>query len=865
MSELGTLLRERYEHLAGRPIDVERLIERLVAEEERAPARLTETLPRRRRLPVLIGAAATALALVVLAWLGWQAFADPDQVVDEPIPSTTTVAPPTTVSGRGGLTVIDLETEGPMYTGHFVTIDLRPDGLPILTYLVDLGNEDFAYKVVSCREPGCTGDVDEVILDITEWGQDGAVAIGPDGLTTFVYLDNIDNSGDQRVKVATCGDLSCSEIVVNEIGVGQGPAVVIPADGLPLITFGEFDTGDLVAVKCADRTCSAIGSTAVLPAEQWSTGQLVVGADGLPMLAYDRLDLDLGARVLTIIRCETAGCASSSTVDIVLPSSPGAETFVAAVAVGSDGLPTFAVSEEAYQLMMVRCSDPACDAVDRAMLVGPRQVRGETVRLAIPADGLPVIAYPTEGGERTSEEITPALKVAKCADAACTSGTIATIAEGRNMWSADLTLGPDGPVVAFYDPPSRVGVVVCTDPGCISGAISVETWDQTVEAEPLPVLGPIMEGWVGIVVEGLPGRFGGGLGGVAVGPNGRIVATGTASRQEDGFGSVGVVVVADEPLDWFAHDLSGIGELGPIVAGGPGFVAGGSTCPLDAPDPECAPGIWTSVDGVVWEGPVSPEAFTPMGDCEFCQMRLDSLSTDGSSFFAIGVDGAGTGLWRSADGLAWERADLGFLPEGDAWLDDVIPVPSGFLAIGGSGTPVLDDEGDWIDYTIDALLFISDDGSTWDQVAMPTPAAYSTFLTAVTPWDRGIFMMVEVCDEEYECRRLAFNSGDGLAWDPVGLPGELFDGAGDYRIVGVGSSLMVVGATHDELLGLEQGFFIVTSDLEVWERFAADPDLFPQGVPINDIIALDDGTLIAVGTGSGLGSTLSGIYVLPAG
>jgi hypothetical protein len=93
---------------------------------------------------------------------------------------------------------------------------------------------------------------------------------------------------------------------------------------------------------------------------------------------------------------------------------------------------------------------------------------GWSPAIAIGADGLPVVAYLDYGNLD--------LKVAHCADVACTSATLAVVdAEGEIGWSIGLAIGLDGlPIIAYFD--SSLGVLKaarCRDPGCFRTEISV--------------------------------------------------------------------------------------------------------------------------------------------------------------------------------------------------------------------------------------------------------------------------------------------------------------------------------------------------------------------------------------------------------
>jgi predicted regulator of Ras-like GTPase activity (Roadblock/LC7/MglB family) len=118
---------------------------------------------------------------------------------------------------------------------------------------------------------------------------------------------------------------------------------------------------------------------------------------------------------------------------------------------------------------------------------------GYFASIAIGADGLPVIAY--------YDGISVHLKVAKCANAACTASTLSTVdSDGDVGWYTSTAIGADAlPVIAYYDATNGdLKVAKCVNAACSGGASTLSTVDSdgnvgqytsiAIGADALPVI-----------------------------------------------------------------------------------------------------------------------------------------------------------------------------------------------------------------------------------------------------------------------------------------------------------------------------------------------------------------------------------------
>ncbi|HEX7196465.1 MAG TPA: sialidase family protein, partial [Candidatus Limnocylindria bacterium] len=179
---------------------------------------------------------------------------------------------------------------------------------------------------------------------------------------------------------------------------------------------------------------------------------------------------------------------------------------------------------------------------------------------------------------------------------------------------------------------------------------------------------------------------------------------------DDGLFAVGGVPGADSAGVWRSTDDGETWEriggdlehafLWSIAEGGPGLVAVGWR---RNPEPDAA--VWTSADaGTTWELGPDPEGFAGFE-------ATDILSHDGSLVMAgSAFDGRGGQIWTSADGMAWELADVSGGMDG-TYARSLVATPMGLVAVGGG-----DDAA--------ARAWISSDGRSWEPLGEPLPDAY---------------------------------------------------------------------------------------------------------------------------------------------
>jgi len=162
--------------------------------------------------------------------------------------------------------------------------------------------------------------------------------------------------------------------------------------------------------------------------------------------------------------------------------------------------------------------------------------------------------------------------------------------------------------------------------------------------------------------------------------------------------------------------------------------------------------------------------------------------------FAMGVDGEGASLWRSADGVAWDLVDVDEGLFANAEMHAMAETDSGLVAVGARRDPSLalyDDSGN-VEESRRPAVWLSPDGATWER--LPDEKIGRSIADVAAPGDdRFLGAMSDVV--VWEGRLVAVgwggsNEHHGAAWvaDIDGVTWELA-GAG---LAGIGTAFTEV-------------------------------------------------------------------------
>ncbi len=132
-----------------------------------------------------------------------------------------------------------------------------------------------------------------------------SVAVTLDGLPVMSYLNNLSND----LVVAKCTNPCCTTApivpsVLTAGNVGLDSSLAVGADGFPIISSLDATAGSLVVVHCADMSCTTSSSATADDGGLNSVGQytsIAIGFDGLAAIAYrDATSKDLRSRTASI-------------------------------------------------------------------------------------------------------------------------------------------------------------------------------------------------------------------------------------------------------------------------------------------------------------------------------------------------------------------------------------------------------------------------------------------------------------------------------------------------------------------------------------------------------------------------------------
>ncbi|OGX36291.1 MAG: hypothetical protein A3D87_07070 [Omnitrophica WOR_2 bacterium RIFCSPHIGHO2_02_FULL_50_17] len=314
--------------------------------------------------------------------------------------------------------------------------------------------------------PPCTPGWASTAVDSTDQvGSMNSIAIGADGLPVISYFDGTNGN----LKVAKCGNAACNSgntlttVDATASLTGYYTSIAIGTDGFPVIFYYDWTNSKFKVAKCGDAGCTS-GNTLTVINPQPPFGfynSIAIGADGLPVISCDTN----ASRVLNVIKCGNASCTSGNTLTTV--DSTGVVGFYNSIAIGIDSLPVISYLDSTnLGLKVAKCGDAACTSGNTFTIVDSTGSAGSRTSIAIGTDGLPVISYE----EWTNHD----LKVAKCGDIGCTSGNILTTVDSASYvdYDTSIAVGPDGlPVISYLDgnPNYDIKVAKCGNASCTAG------------------------------------------------------------------------------------------------------------------------------------------------------------------------------------------------------------------------------------------------------------------------------------------------------------------------------------------------------------------------------------------------------------
>lgn len=305
-----------------------------------------------------------------------------------------------------------------------------------------------------------------------------SMVIPGDGLPVISHYD----ATNGWLVVSRCNDRACrggdEDIATLDTTAqtGREPAMAL-SGGTPVIAYQYLTANDLKVGRCDDLSCLGGGDTAgTVDAGSWVIGDvsIAVPADGFPVIAYH----DVTAGDLKVMKCNDAACAGADET-VTTAYSTNSAGFGNAIGIGQDGRPVIAfsvITSGSSDLMFMRCNDAACAGGDETVMpVATVGDAGDAPAMVVPPDGRPIISYYADE--------TDDLRVTRCADASCTPAgggpPVAADATGDVGGQSAIAVNAAGhPRVSYHDATNGdLKLLECDDAACTGGGDTITVID----------------------------------------------------------------------------------------------------------------------------------------------------------------------------------------------------------------------------------------------------------------------------------------------------------------------------------------------------------------------------------------------------
>ncbi len=320
-------------------------------------------------------------------------------------------------------------------TGTTTATIVSSDGAP---FVVHVANTDVV--AVHCTDVSCSGTTSTVIGTTPAADTRVDVVAGAGGHPLIAW------GTGTSLEVVQCDDAACATSTAASIDQAAAEvSVAVGVDGDPVIAHQGTTSRDLRVTRCGDPTCTGPTTTTVVDASSF-TGYgtaIAIGADGVPIVAYD----NFGDSAVMTAHCGDAACTSAT----ITTHHPGGVVSqqTASIAVGADGLPLVAFQSGSLELLVLHCDDTACTQATTSTLDAPTSgYAGGRSDIAIGPDGVPVIAYLASANFSWPATA----RLARCLTPTCTTGAwYVTVSGSSGPYRAtSVAISGDGrPLVAY--------------------------------------------------------------------------------------------------------------------------------------------------------------------------------------------------------------------------------------------------------------------------------------------------------------------------------------------------------------------------------------------------------------------------------
>ena len=298
--------------------------------------------------------------------------------------------------------------DAPLEWGRFASLGFGADGRAVISHGSSSGWDTFQLALTRCQNLTCT-DSDTDLEPWTVRDSTSMAAEGLRLPTWSFHDEAGGRLVSGHCIDASCSAKSYSVIDPSEppppgaySSSGVLSTMTVAADGNPYILYNntEYDRG-LWLAHCNDEACTTADRSALRPQTGFHRFDIAVGIDGFPIMAVFEFR-PLGTFQLSTLHCADQACASGTESAIQMWTEGFSGWGFPSVAIGADGLPIIAYNElgiSSGSLRVAHCVDIACEAWTTTVV---EDVRADFVSMDLGGDGLPFIAYHAAGAVKVA-------------------------------------------------------------------------------------------------------------------------------------------------------------------------------------------------------------------------------------------------------------------------------------------------------------------------------------------------------------------------------------------------------------------------------------------------------------------------------
>lgn len=193
-------------------------------------------------------------------------------------------------------------------TDAYPSMVIAPDGFPTIVYF-DIGAGQI--ELVKCNSLDCSTTSSEILVTSLADAQYLRMENGMDGYPIIAYL----NGGLDDLLITDCNNENCTDdsavTLDSDLDVDGGDiSLAIGTDGYPIVSYFDGVSDDLQVVKCGSEGCAGsngVTENATIDSATASTGlysSILIPSDGLPIISYH----DSTSGELQLAKCATTSC-----------------------------------------------------------------------------------------------------------------------------------------------------------------------------------------------------------------------------------------------------------------------------------------------------------------------------------------------------------------------------------------------------------------------------------------------------------------------------------------------------------------------------------------------------------------------------